>query len=91
VGLSVSPTGFSGGLGLACMRDIFILNEIRTQDKIYILVGTSLNLNILLIISLPVLALNYKQHNLSLANVIKVCYSVAEHDVQSCLLGYTAV
>jgi hypothetical protein len=31
------------------MRDIFILNEIWVQGKIYILIGTLLGLNILLI------------------------------------------
>jgi hypothetical protein len=29
-----------GGAWVVCMRDIFILNEIWVQDKIYILVGT---------------------------------------------------
>jgi hypothetical protein len=38
-----------GGAQVVCMRAIFILNEIWTQDKIYILVGTLLGCNILLI------------------------------------------
>jgi hypothetical protein len=37
-----------GGARVFCMRDIFILDEIWTQDKIYILAGTLLGLNILL-------------------------------------------
>jgi hypothetical protein len=35
--------------GGSCLRDIFIFNEISAQDKIFILVGTLLGLNILLI------------------------------------------
>jgi uncharacterized membrane protein len=44
------------------IRHIFILNEMRVQGKKYILVGTLLGLNILLITYLlvPVLAANYK-------------------------------
>jgi hypothetical protein len=34
---------------VVCIRDIFILKEILAQDKIYILVGTWLGLNMLLI------------------------------------------
>jgi hypothetical protein len=36
------PVGAVGPRGgrLVCMRDIFILNEIRAQDEIYIFVGT---------------------------------------------------
>jgi hypothetical protein len=40
-----APGGTVGPLGggeFACMRDIFILNEVWVQDKIYILVGTFL-------------------------------------------------
>jgi hypothetical protein len=33
------------GRRVVCMRDIFILNEIWVQDKIYILVGTLLSWN----------------------------------------------
>jgi hypothetical protein len=41
---------FVGPLGapVVFVRDIFILDEIWTQDKIHILVGTFLGLNILL-------------------------------------------
>jgi hypothetical protein len=53
------------------MWDIFILNEIWEQGKIYILIGTLLSLNILLIAYhlVPVLAPNSKQHILSPAKV----------------------
>jgi len=49
-----APSGSGGAVGplggaFICMRDIFILNEIWAQDKIYILVGTLLGWNILLI------------------------------------------
>jgi hypothetical protein len=39
----------SGQVGVDCMRDLFILNEIWAQGKIYILIGTLLGCNILLI------------------------------------------
>jgi hypothetical protein len=45
-GVAVGPLG---GARVICMRDIFILDEIWTQDNIYILVGTLLGWNILLI------------------------------------------
>jgi hypothetical protein len=53
--------------------------------KIYILIGTLLSWNILLIAYhlVPVLAPNYKQHILSPAKVWKVCYSLAELYVRS--------
>jgi hypothetical protein len=38
---AVGPLGGGGGR-VVCMRDVFILNEIWTQDKIRILVGTLL-------------------------------------------------
>jgi hypothetical protein len=50
VGLGPPPRGegllFFGGGRVLCMRDIFVLNEILTGDKIYILVSTLLGLNI---------------------------------------------
>jgi hypothetical protein len=40
----VGPGLSSGGGGrIECMRDIFILNEIWVQGKIYILIGTLLD------------------------------------------------
>jgi hypothetical protein len=46
VGGAVGPLGV--GARVLCMSDIFILNKIWAQDKIYILVGTLLGCNILL-------------------------------------------
>jgi hypothetical protein len=50
---------WGGEMRVVCMRDIFILNEISVQDKIYHLVGTSLGLKIVLT---TLLAQSYKQH-----------------------------
>jgi hypothetical protein len=61
------------------MRDIFILNEKWSQDKIHILVGTCH--------LVPVLAPNYKPHILSPAEVTKLCYSLAELYVRSVYLN----
>jgi hypothetical protein len=38
----VSPLVLWGGGGVYCMRDLFSLNEIWVQVKIYILIGTLL-------------------------------------------------
>jgi hypothetical protein len=70
------------GARVVCMRDIFILNEIRTQDKLYILVGNWLGCRLV-----PVLAPNYKQHILSLAKHRKVCFSLPELYVRSVYLN----
>jgi hypothetical protein len=51
------------------MRNIFILNEIWTQDKIYISVGTFALVELFHLSLIPVLAPNYKQHILSPAEV----------------------
>jgi hypothetical protein len=59
------------------MRDIFILNKIWAQDKIYFgrhfawLKYFTYHLQL-------VLAAKYKQHILSPAKVRKICYSLAE-------------
>jgi hypothetical protein len=45
-GDALRPLG--GGGRVVCMRDILVLNEMWAQDEIYILVGTSLGLNVLL-------------------------------------------
>jgi hypothetical protein len=61
-----------GGGGASCLYEGHIyLDEIWTQDKIYILVVTLLGRNILLTTYLlvPVLDPNYKQHILSPAEV----------------------
>jgi hypothetical protein len=42
VGHLGGPVGPLGGTRVACMSDIFILHEIWSQDKIYILLGTLL-------------------------------------------------
>jgi hypothetical protein len=73
------------GGGVVCVRNIFILNDIWAQDKIYILVGTLLGWNIFLHL-VPVLAPNYKQQILSQAKVRRVCYSLAELYVKSVYL-----
>jgi hypothetical protein len=39
----------SWGAQVVCVRDIFILNKLWAQDKIYILIGTLLGWNILLL------------------------------------------
>jgi hypothetical protein len=57
-----------GGGRVDCIRDIFILNKIMAQHKIYILIGTLLGWNILLI------APNYKQKILSPAEVRKMLF-----------------
>jgi hypothetical protein len=44
------------------MRDIFILNEVWAQGKLYISAGTLLGCNILLIAYYRVLAPKYEQH-----------------------------
>jgi hypothetical protein len=51
VGRAPPPWGAVGPVGgalVVCMKNIFILNEIWAQDKIYILIGTLLGSNILL-------------------------------------------
>jgi hypothetical protein len=64
------------GGGRICMRDILILNEILTQDKIYICMRL-LGFNYFTYHSVPVLAPNYKQHILSPAKVNFL--SVSQH------------
>jgi hypothetical protein len=46
---------------IACMRDIFILNEILAQDKIYILVGTLLGLNMKLALNFIKIYINLEK------------------------------
>jgi hypothetical protein len=58
------------------MRGIFTLNKIRTQDKIYVFIGTWLTYFTYHLV--PVLAPNYRQHILSLSEVTKICSSLAE-------------
>jgi hypothetical protein len=65
------------GAQVICMRDIFILNEIWVQDKIYTSVGTLIGLNILLTTYKPAQAPNCKQHILSSAKVRFL--SVSQH------------
>jgi hypothetical protein len=55
---------------VVCKRDIFILNEIWTQDKIYIYVSRHFSwLKYCTYHSVSILAPNYKQHILSPAKV----------------------
>jgi hypothetical protein len=70
--------GKVGPLGVqdVCMRVIFILNEIWTQDKIYIYIYIYIDRHYAWLIYviyhlLQVLAPNYKQHILSVAKVKK--------------------
>jgi hypothetical protein len=72
-----TPPPKGGGRQGYCMRDIFILNEIWAQGKIYILVGAAW-LKYFTYHLVPVLAPSYKQHILSPAKVRKVCYSLRE-------------
>jgi hypothetical protein len=51
------------------MTDVSILNEILVQDKICIFAGTLLLLKFFTYRLVPVLAPNYKQHILMLAEV----------------------
>jgi hypothetical protein len=57
--------------------DIFILNKIWAQYKLYILVGTLLGSNIFLVTFIPVRAPNYKQHIWSASSYLS--YGVAAH------------
>jgi hypothetical protein len=66
----------SGGVQVDCMRDIFVLNEICVQGKMYCLIDTWLKYFTYRLIL--VLALNYKWHILLPAEVRKVCYSLDE-------------
>jgi hypothetical protein len=58
------------GEAVVCIRNIFILNEIRAQDKIYIFWEALPLVKIFYLSPLvPVLAPNYKQHISSPAKV----------------------
>jgi hypothetical protein len=61
-----------------CVRGIFILNEIWAQGKNIYFDRHFAWLKYFSYRLVPVLAPNFKQHILSLAEVIKVCYSLAE-------------
>jgi hypothetical protein len=60
------------------MRDIFILNEIWVQGKIYYFDRHIAWFKDFTYPLVPALAPNYEQHILSPAEVRKVCYSLAE-------------
>jgi hypothetical protein len=61
------------------VRIIFILYEMWVQDKVIIYFGNRFAwLKYFTCRLVPVLAPNYKQDILSLAEVRKVCYSLAE-------------
>jgi hypothetical protein len=68
------------------MWDIFILNEIRAQGKIYF--GTHFScLKYFTYHLVPVLVQNYKQHILSMVTVTELCYSLVEIYVRSVYLN----
>jgi hypothetical protein len=66
------------------------MNEIWTQDKIHILIGTAW-LKYFTRHLVQVLAPNYKQHILSLAKARKVRYSLAVRYVKICLFEFNWV
>jgi hypothetical protein len=69
------------------MMDIFILNDIWAQDKIYILVGIFAWLKYFTYPIVLVLAPNYKPHILSRTKVRQVCYSLVKLYVKSVYLN----
>jgi hypothetical protein len=73
------PPGDAGGpLGgkgrVICMRDIFILNGILAQDRKKYFCRSYVWLKYFTYHLVPLLALNYTQHILSAAKVIKLRY-----------------
>jgi hypothetical protein len=72
-----------GGGRVVYKRDVYILNEIWAQNKI-VYYGRHfawLKYFIYQLVSVGLLAPNYKEHILSLVEVRKVCYSLAERYV----------
>jgi hypothetical protein len=69
------------------MRDIFILNEVPTQDKLYIFGRQFAWLKYFTYYIVPALAPYYKHHILPPAKVRKICYSLAESYVRSVYLN----
>jgi hypothetical protein len=76
----------SGGGRFDFVRYIFVLNEICAQGKIYVLVDFAWSKYFAYDL-VPVQAPNCKQHILSLTEVRKSCYSLAEHYVKSVYLN----
>jgi hypothetical protein len=68
-------------------RGTFILNEIRVQGKIYNLVGTCLKNFTYHLLLVLVVTPNSKQHILTPANLINVCYSLAELYISTACLN----
>jgi D-alanyl-lipoteichoic acid acyltransferase DltB (MBOAT superfamily) len=80
----VGPHPWGGG---SYMRDVLILNEIWAQHKKTYLGRHFAWLKYFTYHLVPVLAPNYKQHILSSAKHIKLCYSLPEVYVKSVYLN----